>query len=46
MTDADPFDLAPPHLIGQRIEGIADQSEDVFDTDLFQHADQLARNRL
>lgn len=46
VADADPLDLASPHLIGQRIEGIADQSEDVFDTDLFEHADQLARNRL
>ncbi len=46
MTDADPFDLASPYRIGQRIEGIADQSEDVFDTDLFEHADQLARHRL
>ena len=46
VSDADPLDLAPPHLIGERIEGIADQSEDLLDTDLFEHADQLARNRL
>jgi hypothetical protein len=27
MTDADPFDLATADGIGERIEGIADQSE-------------------
>ena len=46
MPYANPFDLAPPHRIGKRIEGIADQSEDLLDADLFEHADQLARNRL
>jgi hypothetical protein len=46
MTDADPFDLAFPDLIGQRIEGIADQSENLFDADLFEDADQLTRNCL
>jgi hypothetical protein len=46
VTDADPFDLASPYFIGQRIEGIADQSENMFDADLFEHAYQLARNRL
>jgi hypothetical protein len=46
MSDANPFDLAPPYRIGKRIEGIADQSEDLLDADLFEHADQLARNRL
>ncbi len=46
VPDPDPFDLALPHRIGERIEGIADQSEDLFDADLFEHGDQLARNRL
>jgi hypothetical protein len=46
MADADPFDLALPYLIRKRIEGIADQSEDAFDADLFEHADQLTRNCL
>jgi hypothetical protein len=46
MTDGNPFDLASPDRIGQRIERIADQSEDVFDADLFERADQLARNCL
>jgi hypothetical protein len=46
VTDADPFDLAATHRIGQRIEGIADQSKDVFDTDLFEHANQLPFDRL
>jgi hypothetical protein len=46
VTDTDPFDLASPHRIRQRIEGIADQSEDLFDADLFKHADQLARNSM
>src|SRR6202022_3569151 len=40
VTDADPFDLASPYRVGQRIEGIPDQSEDMPDTDLFDHAAQ------
>jgi hypothetical protein len=46
VPDPDPFDLASSHRVGQWIEGVADQSEDLFDTDLFEHGDQLARNRL
>ena len=46
VADADPFDLAAPHRIGQRIEGIADQSEDLLDADLFEHANQLPCDRL
>jgi hypothetical protein len=46
MADADPLDLASPDRIGQRIQGIADQSENVLDADLFKRADQLAGNRL
>lgn len=46
MTDADPFNLASPDRIRQRIEGIADQSEDLPDADLFERSDQLAGNCL
>jgi hypothetical protein len=46
MPDPDPFDLASPDRIGQRIEGIADQPEHLLDADLFERADQLTRNRL
>jgi len=46
VADTDPFDLASPHSIGQRIEGIADQAEYLSDADLFEHADQLSRDRL
>jgi hypothetical protein len=46
VPDADPFDLASADRIRQRIEGIADQTENLRDTDLFEHADQLAGNRL
>ncbi len=40
MTDADPFDLASSHRIGQRVERVADQSENAFDADLLEHANQ------
>ena len=45
MTDADPFDLAAPDRVGERIERVADQSEDMFDADLLEHANQKFRNR-
>ena len=34
VAHADPFDLAAPHRIGQRIERVADQPEDLLDADL------------
>jgi len=46
MADADPFNLALPNRISQRIEGIANQSKNMFDADLLEHADQKFRNRL
>jgi hypothetical protein len=46
MAHADPFDVASPDGIGQRVQGIADQSEYVLDPDRFEHADQSIRNGL
>ncbi len=46
MPDADPFDLAVPDRVRKRIEGIANQSENVLDADLLERADQKFRNRL
>src|SRR5713226_2185058 len=46
VADADPFDVAAANRIGERIERVADQSEDVLDPDLFEHANQDACYRL
>jgi hypothetical protein len=46
MPYADPFDLAVPDRIRQRVERITNQSKDMPDADLFEHADQKFRNRL
>jgi hypothetical protein len=40
MPDADPLYLAAANRVAQRVEGIADQAEDVPNPDLFKHADQ------
>jgi hypothetical protein len=42
VTDADPFDVAASDRVGERIKRVADQSEDVLDHDLFEHANQDA----
>jgi hypothetical protein len=44
MPDADPFDLAVPNGIRERVQGIPDQSKNVSDADLFEHADQKLRD--
>jgi hypothetical protein len=46
MADADPFDSAASNRIGERIEGVTDQSEDLLDPDLFEYADQDVRHCL
>ena len=46
VTDADPLDAAAPNRVGERIERVADQSENVLDPDLLEHADQYVRYRL
>jgi hypothetical protein len=46
VTDADPLDVASPNRVGERIERIADQSENMLDTDLPEHIDQYVRHRL
>src|SRR5260370_909531 len=46
VADADPRDVAAANRIGERIERVADQSEDVLDPDLFKHANQDACYRL
>src|ERR1700733_15662923 len=43
VADTDPFDVAAPYRVGKRIERVADQAENVFDPDLFEHADQYVR---
>src|SRR6516225_6748013 len=40
MPDPDPLYLATANRIAQRIEGIADEAEDLPNPDLFEHADQ------
>ena len=42
MADADPLDVAAANRVGERIKRVADQSEDVLDPDLFEHANQDA----
>src|SRR5262249_41328681 len=47
MADADPlYLLAPANRIAQRVEGIADQAEDLPNPNLFEHADQDVRYHL
>jgi hypothetical protein len=46
MPDSDPLYLAAANRIAQRVEGIADQAEDLPNSDLFQHADQDVRYHL
>jgi hypothetical protein len=40
MALANPFDLASPNRIRERIEGITYQFKNVFDADLFERPDQ------
>jgi hypothetical protein len=46
MTDADPFDMASSNRVGERIQGVADQSEYLLDADLFEPTDQDVRDRV
>jgi hypothetical protein len=47
MADADPlYLLASANRIAQRVEGIADQAEDLPNPNLFQHVDQDVRYHL
>jgi hypothetical protein len=39
MPHADPLDLAAANRVAQRVEGIADQTEDLPNSDLFEHTD-------
>jgi hypothetical protein len=43
VADADPFNVAAANRIGEWIERVADQSEDMLDSDLFERADQKVR---
>src|SRR5262249_24099998 len=40
VPDADPLYRAAANRVAQRVEGVADQTEDLSNPDLFQHADQ------
>jgi hypothetical protein len=46
MADTDPLYLAAANRVGERIERIADEAEDMLDPDLFEHADQDVCYRL
>jgi hypothetical protein len=47
MANADPLDrLAPANRVAQRVQGIADQAEDLPHSDLFEHADKDVRYHL
>jgi hypothetical protein len=46
VPDTDPFDPAATHRVGKRIERVADQAENVLDTDLFDRAHENVRNCL
>jgi hypothetical protein len=38
VADADPFDVAAANRVGERIERVADQPENLLDPDLLEHA--------
>ena len=40
VADADPLNLAAADRVGERIERIADEAEDMLNSDPFEHADQ------
>ena len=46
MANANPFDGRAAQGIGQRIERVADQSENLLDADALERADQGVRDRL
>jgi hypothetical protein len=46
VADADPFDLALPHDVADRIERIGNEAEYMPDANLFEHVDQDTGYRL
>ena len=46
VPDPDPFNLASADRIGERVEQVADQSEDMLDPNPLQHIDQNIRDCL
>src|ERR1700688_4989977 len=46
MADTNPFDAASTDRVRQRVQGVADQSKYMLDTDLLKRTDQDIRNRL
>jgi len=46
MAHADPLDAAAAHRVGERIEGVADQGEDLLHADLLERADKHVRDGL
>ena len=40
VSDSDPLDVASADRIGERVERVADQSEDMLDANPLQHIDQ------
>jgi hypothetical protein len=45
VADADPFDFASADGIGERIERVADQSEDMFDPNLLENTNEHVCDR-
>jgi hypothetical protein len=43
MAHPNPFDLRSPHSVRNRIWGVANQAEDVLDSDSFEHIHQQFR---
>jgi hypothetical protein len=46
VADADPLNVASANRVGERVEGITDQPEDMLDPELSERADQNIRYRL
>jgi hypothetical protein len=46
MADTDPFNIAAADRIGERIERVADQCENMLDPNLLEHANQDVRDCL
>ena len=46
VANADPLDVAAANRVGERIKRVADQSENVLDSDLLERADQNIRHCL
>jgi hypothetical protein len=46
MADTDPFNISAADRIGERIERVANQCENMLDPNLLKHANHDVRDRL